>query len=181
VDPGRLFTVGHSTRSLDEFLELLKREGVRHLVDVRAFPVSRRYPHFSKASLETALAAVDIGYAHFPELGGRRKPRPDSRNGNWRNAGFRAYADYMETPEFADAVDRLLIIAAEKPSAVMCAEAVPWRCHRNLIADAVTARGVEVFHILDGATSLHKITSFARVDNSRVRYDVPAEPELFQQ
>ena len=179
MDPDKLFTIGHSTRSLGEFLELLKREGVRHLIDVRAFPVSGRYPHFSRISLETSLAASSIGYTHFPELGGRRRPRPDSRNVQWRNAGFRAYADYMETSDFADAIDRLLDAAQKETSAVMCAEAVPWRCHRNLIADAVTARGVDVFHILDGATKGHTITAFARVEDSRVRYDSTVQPELF--
>ncbi len=180
MGPDKLFTVGHSTRSLDEFLELLKREGVRHLVDVRAFPASRRYPHFSRENLGPSLAASGLGYTHFPELGGRRKPRPDSRNVQWRNEGFRAYADYMATSEFAAAIDRLLVLAEQETSAVMCAEAVPWRCHRNLIADAVAARGVQVFHVLDAATSRHTITSFARVEGSRVRYDSPTQPELFE-
>lgn len=171
MGPGKLFTIGHSTRSFGELLELLQREGVRHLIDVRAFPASRRYPHFSKQSLESSLPAVSIRYTHFPELGGRRKGRADSRNVKWRNAGFRAYADYMETPEFEAALERLLGVAAEGPSAIMCAEAVPWRCHRTLIADAVEARGVQVFHILDASTSRHTLTSFAAVQDSRVRYD----------
>jgi len=180
VDPDRLYTVGHSTRSFEDFLGLLEREGVRHLVDVRAFPVSRRYPHFSRESLETSLPTASVDYTHFPALGGRRKGRPDSSNVNWRNAGFRAYADYMETSEFQAALDRLLSSAAESPCAVMCAEAVPWRCHRTLIADAAEARGVQVFHIIDSATSRHAMTSFAVVDESRVRYDVPNQSELFQ-
>jgi len=180
VDPGKLFTIGHSTRSLDELVELLNREGVRHLIDVRAFPASRRYPHFAKDSLEKTLPAASIRYTHFPELGGRRKGRPDSPNVQWRNAGFRAYADYMQTPEFEAALERLLLNAAESECAVMCAEAVPWRCHRTLISDAVEARGVPVFHILDAATKRHTITSFAVVDDGRVRYDVLKQSELFQ-
>lgn len=153
---------------------------MRHLIDVRAFPVSRRYPHFSRESLEVSLPAASIGYTHFPDLGGRRKGRPDSSNVQWRNAGFRAYADYMETPEFAAALDRLAFSAAETICVVMCAEAVPWRCHRTLIADAVEARGVQVFHILDATTSRHSMTPFAAVEKSRVRYDVPNQSELFQ-
>ena len=179
MGPDKLFTIGHSTRSFEELVELLRREGVRHLIDVRAFPASRRYPHFSKQSLEASLPALSIRYSHFPELGGRRKGRPDSRNVKWRNAGFRAYADYMETPEFEAALDRLLEHAAEAPTAIMCAEAVPWRCHRNLISDAAEARGVQVFHILDAATSRHTLTSFAAVRDSRVRYDEEAQSELF--
>jgi uncharacterized protein (DUF488 family) len=179
VDPGSLFTVGHSTRSFAALIELLQREGVRHLIDVRAFPASRRYPHFAKESLKSSLPAASIRYTHFPELGGRRKGRPDSRNVQWRNAGFRAYADYMETPEFESALDSLLVHAAESTCAIMCAEAVPWRCHRTLIADAVEARGVQVFHILDAGTSRHTLTSFAAVVDSRVRYDAPKQSDLF--
>jgi uncharacterized protein (DUF488 family) len=143
-------------------------------MDVRAFPFSRRYPHFSKESLEVLLPARSVRYTHFPELGGRRKPRPDSRNSQWRNAGFRAYADYMETPEFATGLDRMLQLAAAETAAIMCAEAVPWRCHRTLIADAVAARDIQVFHILDSSTARHTLTSFARMEDSRVRYDAPA-------
>lgn len=178
--PDKLFTVGHSTRSLDELVELLEREGVRHLIDVRAFPASRRYPHFSKENLESSLPAASLRYTHYPELGGRRKGRADSPNVQWRNAGFRAYADYMETPEFTAALDRLIIHAGENTSAIMCAEAVPWRCHRTLVSDAVEARGTRVFHILDSATSRHTITSFAQVQDCRVRYDIPKQSELFQ-
>jgi uncharacterized protein (DUF488 family) len=180
VDPGKLYTVGHSTRSLDELLQLLNREGARHLIDVRAFPASRRYPHFAKDSLEKTLPAASIRYTHFPELGGRSKGRPDSPNVQWRNAGFRAYADYLQTPAFEAAVDRLLSSVAESVCAVMCAEAVPWRCHRTLIADAVEARGVEVFHILESTSSRHTLTSFATVEDGRVRYDVLKQSELFQ-
>jgi uncharacterized protein (DUF488 family) len=180
VAPGRLYTVGHSTRSLDELLQVLNREGVRHLIDVRAFPASRRYPHFAKDSLEKSLPPSSMRYTHFPELGGRRKGRPDSANVQWRNAGFRAYADYMQTPEFDAALDRLVFNAKESVCAVMCAEAVPWRCHRTLIADAVEARGLEVFHILDSTTSRHALTAFATVEDRRVRYDAVDQNELFQ-
>ncbi|HEU4748657.1 MAG TPA: DUF488 domain-containing protein [Gemmatimonadaceae bacterium] len=180
MGPDRLFTIGHSTRSFGELVELLKREGVRHLIDVRAFPASRRYPHFSKESLGESLPSVSVRYTHFPELGGRRKGRADSRNVKWRNAGFRAYADYMETPEFEAALDRLLQLARGESTTIMCAEAVPWRCHRTLVADAVEARGVQVFHILDAAARRHTVTSFAAVQDSRVRYDLTGQSELFQ-
>ena len=179
MDQGKIFTVGHSTRSLEELLELLRREGVRRVVDVRAFPASKRYPHFSKENLEAALPTSSIRYAHFPELGGRRTVRPDSPNVLWRNSGFRAYADYMETPEFSAAIDRLLTDAAGETTAMMCAEAVHWRCHRTLIADAVEARGVQVFHILGSSTPRHTLTSFARIEGSRVRYDAPHQAEFF--
>jgi uncharacterized protein (DUF488 family) len=180
VDRGRLFTIGHSTRSLAEFLDLLDREGVRHLVDVRAFPASRRYPHFSKENLEHSLVDKGIRYTHFPELGGRRRANPDSRNTLWRNAGFRAYADYMETDGFEAGLAGLLRLAGEETTAVMCAEAVPWRCHRTLISDAAEAQGIQVFHILDSATTRHSLTAFARVENSRVRYDTHSQPGLFE-
>ena len=178
--PDKLYTIGHSTRSFGDFLELLNREGVRHLLDVRAFPASRRYPHFSKESLIASLPAASIRYTHLPELGGRRKGQPDSSNVKWRNAGFRAYADYMNTPEFEAAIDRLAFNASESVCAVMCAEAVPWRCHRTLISDAAEARGIQVFHILDATTSRHAMTSFAAVEDSRIRYDLPAQSELFR-
>jgi uncharacterized protein (DUF488 family) len=180
VDPARLYTIGHSTRTLEDFIALLNREGVSHLVDVRAFPTSARYPHFNQASLAESLARQGIRYSHFPELGGRRRVRRDSRNVLWRNAGFRGYADYMETREFAAALDDLLAAAAREPTAIMCAEAVPWRCHRSLISDAVLAKGIPVFHILDAATQAHRLTSFGRVDEGgRVRYDAAPQNELF--
>jgi uncharacterized protein (DUF488 family) len=180
VGPAKLYTIGHSTRTLEEVLALLKREGVSHLVDVRAFPTSKRYPHFNKTHLERALPEQLIRYTHFPALGGRRKVRRDSHNTLWRNAGFRGYADYMETREFSEALDELLLAAAREPTAIMCAEAVPWRCHRSLISDAATARGVEVLHILDGQTQPHRLTSFGRVDEEgRVHYDVASQSDLF--
>jgi uncharacterized protein (DUF488 family) len=180
VDPARLYTIGHSTRTLEELLGLLGREGVSHLVDVRAFPTSKRYPHFNKAHLERALPERLIRYTHFPSLGGRRKVRRDSHNTLWRNAGFRGYADYMETREFADALDELLLAATREPTAIMCAEAVPWRCHRSLISDAAAARGAEVLHILDEKTQPHRLTSFGRVDDDgRIHYDAASQSDLF--
>jgi uncharacterized protein (DUF488 family) len=153
---------------------------VSHLVDVRAFPASARYPHFHRTSLETVLPGHGIRYTHFPALGGRRKVRRDSHNTLWRNAGFRGYADYMETREFADALDELLRAAASEPTAIMCAEAVPWRCHRSLISDAAVAAGTPVYHILDTDTQAHHLTSFGRIDTSgRVHYDVAVQSDLF--
>ena len=180
MDPARLYTIGHSTRTLEDFIALLKREGVSHLVDVRAFPTSARYPHFNQKNLAESLAGEGIGYTHFPELGGRRKVRRDSHNTLWRNAGFRGYADYMETREFATALDDLLALASREPTAIMCAEAVPWRCHRSLISDAAVGKGVRVFHIMDAGADEHRLTSFGRIDNSgRVRYDVAPQNDLF--
>ncbi len=180
VDPARLFTIGHSTRTLEQFLALLAREGATHLVDVRAFPTSARYPHFSRPSLERALVDVGLRYSHLSSLGGRRRGRRDSHNTQWRNASFRAYADYMETREFNEALEDLLALAALEPTVIMCAEAVPWRCHRMLISDAVLACGVTVQHILDIGTEPHRLTSFARVEpQGRVRYDRVSQSELF--
>jgi uncharacterized protein (DUF488 family) len=180
VDRDKLFTIGHSTRSLEEFLGLLVREGVTHLVDVRAFPASRRYPHFNGSELAKSLAAVGIAYSHAPDLGGRRRARKDSHNTEWRNDSFRGYADYMETPRFGAALDDLLRVARSERTVIMCAEAVPWRCHRSLISDAATARGVSVWHILDAGIQEHRLTSFARIDAGRVRYDASAQNDLFQ-
>lgn len=178
--PAKLYTIGHSTRTLDDFIALLKREGVSHLVDVRAFPTSARYPHFNQANLTDGLAAVGIHYTHFPGLGGRRKVRRDSHNTLWRNAGFRGYADYMETREFSAALDDLLEVASRESTAIMCAEAVPWRCHRSLISDAAVAKGVAVFHIMDAGADEHRLTSFGRIDTGgRVHYDAAPQSDLF--
>jgi uncharacterized protein (DUF488 family) len=180
-----IYTIGHSTRSLDEFVALLRREGVTQLVDVRTFPGSRRYPHFDRETLAPALEAHGIAYVHMPELGGRRRPRPDSPNGAWRNSGFRGYADYMGTPEFAKGLDALIARSVAVPTAIMCAEAVPWRCHRSLIADALVARGIEVRHIMESTAEPHRLTRFAVVRDGRVTYppegpDASAQAELFQ-
>lgn len=141
-----IYTIGHSTRSLDEFIKLLQHNGIRTLADIRRYPGSRRYPHFSRESLERALAAAGIDYVHFEALGGRRKPAADSQHQTIRNEQFRGYADHMATPEFNAAVEHLLAIDGR--TAVMCAEAVPWRCHRNFLADDLVRRGVRVVHIL---------------------------------
>ena len=174
-----LWTIGHSNRPLEDLIAMLRGHGVALLVDVRTVPRSRHNPQFNRETLPAALAAAGISYRHMPGLGGLRKPRPDSRNTGWRNLSFRGYADYLETPEFERSLDELLALAAERPTAVMCAEAVPWRCHRSLIADAVTARGGEVRHIMSAEkASPHKLTAFARVEDGRVTYP-PAEGELF--
>jgi uncharacterized protein (DUF488 family) len=159
-----VYTIGHSTRAAEDFVGLLREHGIRSLADVRRFPGSRRHPHFGREALEATLPAEGIGYHHFPELGGRRDPRPDSANTGWRNASFRAYADYMEGEEFGAALYRLIGLAGESATAVMCAEAVPWRCHRNLIADALVARGHDVVHVLAaGDARPHALNPLARI------------------
>ena len=177
--PANLFTIGHSTRSLEEFLGLLAREGATHLVDVRAFPTSARYPHFSRPAFDRALIDAGLRYSHLPSLGGRRRGKRDSHNTLWKNASFRAYADYMETREFKEALEDLLKLARLEPTVIMCAEAVPWRCHRLLISDAATAADCSVLHILDAGTEPHRLTSFGRIDAGRVRYDVATQSDLF--
>jgi uncharacterized protein (DUF488 family) len=172
-----IYTIGHSTRSLDEFLGLLKAHGVGRLADIRTLPGSRRHPHFARAALQQSLAGVGMAYRHFAGLGGLRKPRPDSANAAWRQEGFRGYADYMETPEFDAALTELIEWAGESPNepstAIMCAEAVWWRCHRQLTADALVARGVGVRHITSHtAAPLHRLTKFAQLEGHRVTYPV---------
>ncbi len=159
---------------MEDLIDLLRRNGVTCLVDVRSAPGSRRMPHFSKAALEVSMREAGIQYLHAPELGGLRKPRADSINGAWRNDGFRGYADHMQTPEFAAAIENLIDVARQRRTAIMCAEAVPWRCHRSLISDALVARGCEVRHITGpGAPSPHRITPFAVVEGGRVMYPPP--------
>ena len=159
---------------MDELVALLDRNKVKLLVDIRTVPGSRRMPHFAKAALEVSLPAAGIAYLHMPELGGLRKPRRDSPNTGWRNDGFRGYADYMQTPDFWAALERLEEMAAQRRTAIMCAEAVPWRCHRSLVSDALTVRGVDVRHITGTSEpSAHRITPFAEVDGGRVTYPPP--------
>lgn len=165
-----IYSIGHSTRPLDEFLGLLRRCDIKQLADVRAFPGSRRYPWYNRESLAAELAQRGIAYSHHPELGGRRSPLPNSLNKAWRNHGFRGYADLMETPAFDAALESLIAQATRAPTVLMCAEAVPWRCHRQLIADALVARGVAVQHILDSRISAHTMTRFAAVRDDRVSY-----------
>src|ERR671922_2097648 len=165
-----VYTIGHSTRPIEDFLALLQREGIRVLIDVRAFPMSRRHPHFNREALSATLAANDVTYVHAPALGGRRRPRPNSQNTGWRNESFRAYADHMSTPEFRDALENVISTASRLATTVMCAEALPWRCHRWLISDALMARGCEVRHVLDSSSDAHRLTEFARVVNGEVTY-----------
>ena len=174
-----IYTIGHSTRTFEAFLELLRREDIRFLLDVRRFPGSRRHPQFASAALATALGTAGIDYRHMPSLGGRRDADPLSRNIGWRNASFRGYADHMATPEFRNALDEVVAISQRAPTTVMCAEAVPWRCHRNLIADSLVARGYEVRHIMDAATKSHVLTSFGRVRDGRVEYPGGQGDDLF--
>ena len=186
----RIWTIGHSTRAIDEFISLLKENEINLLADVRAWPGSKRYPQFNKDALAESLSAQGIRYEHFPELGGKRKSKPDSRNTAWRNASFRGYADYMETEQFQKGIERLLILTrndglgirrnerdgweAVTPcaTAIMCAEAVWWRCHRSLIADYLKAHGLEVLHVL-GANKVepHPYTSAARILNGELSYE----------
>ncbi len=173
-----LWTVGHSTRPLEEFLELLQAHGIRTLADVRIIPYSRHNPQFHTATLAQALQATDIQYCHILALGGRRKARPDSPNLGWRNEMFRGYADYMETAPFQVGLAELLQLADTGPTAIMCAEAVPWRCHRSLIADALVVRGWTVRHILTSAKAdPHQLTPFAEWKHGILSYPKPAGPE----
>jgi hypothetical protein len=166
-----VLTVGHSTRPIAEFVALLRAHGVDRLVDVRTVPRSRHNPQFNGDELAASLAAESIGYSHFAALGGLRSPRPGSINGGWRNRSFQGYADYMQTAPFADAVTALIALAEHERVAIMCAEAVPWRCHRSLIADALVARGVPACEIVSAKRlQPHRMTSFAVVDGERVTY-----------
>lgn len=171
-----VWTIGHSTRSLEEFIALLRENGVQRLVDVRTMPRSHHNPQFNTQTLAKSLNADGIAYTHIPALGGLRHARKDSSNTGWRNASFRGYADYMQTQEFAQGLDELLALAARETTAVMCAEAVPWRCHRSLIADALTVRGIEVRHIMGpGKWQPHKLTGFAHVEGVRITYPFALE------
>ena len=166
-----VWTVGHSTRSAEEFGQILRAHGIQVLVDVRSFPGSRRYPQFNRAALLESLMQLGIEYKHEPRLGGRRTPRKDSHNTAWKNASFRAYADHTETEEFRNGVEELLELARDARVAVMCAEAVWWRCHRSLIADYLKAKGHTVIHILDEKkTEEHPFTSAARIVDGELSY-----------
>lgn len=167
----KIWTVGHSTRSGEGFVRILVENRVEVLVDVRTFPGSRRYPQFNRDTLAESLKQAGIEYKHKADLGGRRKPRPDSHNSAWRNDQFRGYADYMETEQFKTGVRELLELASGKRVAVMCAEAVWWRCHRSLIADYLKAEGHEVVHIIDEKkTEEHPYTSAARIIDGELSY-----------
>lgn len=167
-----LYTAGHSTRSLDELVDMLKRAGIERLIDVRTVPRSRHNPQFNRETLERELPAQGISYEHQKALGGLRRSVGDaSPNKGWRNESFRNYADYMQTGEFREAMEALIETARRERTAVMCAEAVPWRCHRSLIADAALARGMRVRHLMDaGKSHDHELTGFAKVEGERITY-----------
>ena len=177
-DPA-IFTVGHSTLELDVFIAMLEAYGIECLADVRTLPRSRRNPQFNADTLASALRARRIDYVALPALGGLRRARSDSRNTGWRNASFRGYADYMQTPEFAQGLDALIALGRARRTAIMCAEAVPWRCHRSLVADALSVHGIAVIDILS-ATSYqeHRMTPFARVEGRSVTYPPRQAPLL---
>ena len=178
--PLTIFTIGHSTHPIDEFIALLKTYGIEQLVDVRTVPKSRHVPQFNSEALAEALGKQGIGYIHLKALGGLRHAKKESVNIGWRNASFRGYADYMSSEEFAKGVDRLIGLAKTKRTVIMCAEAVPWRCHRSLIGDALLARGITVEDIMS-ATSVrpHKLTEFAKVDGQQITYPADKNLELF--
>jgi uncharacterized protein (DUF488 family) len=179
-DAPLVLTVGHSTRPIGEFVALLKAHGVARVLDVRTVPKSRRNPQFGKELLAGSLRRAGIGYTHMPALGGLRRPRADSPNAGWRNASFRGYADYMQTPEFKNALEELIGLAGKEQVAAMCAEAVPWRCHRSLIADALIARGIRAEDISSPTRRApHKLTAFARVRGTEVTYPAGGSGELF--
>lgn len=166
-----VFTIGHSTRTWEAFRDLLRAHGIERVVDVRTIPKSRHNPQFNREVLARKLRGARIGYVHLGALGGLRHARRDSPNQGWHNTSFRGFADYMQTPEFEKGLRRLIQLARQKKSVVMCAEAVPWRCHRSLIADALTARGIRAAHILSGKrVQVHTLTPFARVQGKRVTY-----------
>jgi len=166
-----VFTIGHSTRTWNIFLELLRAHGIKRVVDVRSIPRSRHNPQFNRETLSAKLRSARIGYVHLRKLGGLRHSRRDSINMGWRNASFRGFADYMQTPDFESGLQRLIKLAKQKESALMCAEAVPWRCHRSLIADALVIRRIQVVDIINGKRSqVHLLTSFARVRGNRITY-----------
>jgi uncharacterized protein (DUF488 family) len=177
ADKLTVLTIGHSTRTIEEFLAILRAHGVQLLVDVRSIPKSRRAPQFNSDALAASLREKGIEYEHLATLGGLRHAKKDSINTGWRNASFRGYADYMATQGFHEGLDRLLQLAKTKRTAIMCAEAVPWRCHRSLIGDALLVRGVQVEDIMSATSSRpHEMTSFAKVEGLNIAY-----PEEFAQ
>jgi uncharacterized protein (DUF488 family) len=167
----RIYAVGHSTRTAEELVELLHAHGVETLADIRTVPRSRTNPQFNRDALPRTLAAAGLRYAHLPRLGGLRRPRPDSPNAAWRNTSFRGYADYMLTEDFAQGLEELRLLAQEGPVAIMCAEALRWRCHRSLVADALYARGVQALHITSRTRAEpHRLTPFAELHGRQVLY-----------
>lgn len=173
-----IWTIGHSTRPFEELVALLHTHSIELLADVRSFPGSRKFPQYNKEALEIAMPENGMRYVHLKELGGRRKGLPDSKNTGWRHPAFRGYADYMETPEFKKALADLEKTATKQRTAIMCSEAVWWRCHRSMISDALKLHGWDVRHIVSGGkTTEHPWTSPARIDKGQLHYD---EPDLFQ-
>lgn len=171
MDTTRIFTLGHSTHGLEEFVAILHAHGIKQLADIRTIPRSRHNPQFNGETLETSLPEFGIDYLRFKDLGGLRPTHRDSINGGWHNESFRGYADYMQTPEFSQALDRLIALSYSGDLAVMCAEVLPWRCHRSLIGDALVIRGFEVIDIFSSSkTSLHKLTDFAVVSRLQITY-----------
>jgi uncharacterized protein (DUF488 family) len=172
-----IYTIGHSTRTVAQLIELLRRQDIRTIVDIRRFPRSAHNPQFNAQTLASELTTSAIDYLHEPRLGGRRHDRPiDRENAGWRNTSFQAFAGYMATSEFQGGLQQILDLSRTGPLAIMCSEALPWRCHRSLVADALLASGKEVFDIIGGRVSTHRMTSFARVDGTRVTY--PSEAAL---
>jgi uncharacterized protein (DUF488 family) len=170
-----VMTIGHSTRTLEEFIGLLQEHGATGVVDVRTVPRSRHNPQFNRASLPGSLEKAGLGYVHLPGLGGLRHPRRDSVNCGWRNASFRGYADYMQTPEFEQSLDELIHLANQERIVLMCAEAVPWRCHRSLIADALLVRGIRTEDIMSATRrQVHTLTPFAKVRGTAITYPTEA-------
>lgn len=179
LEAERVWTVGHSTRELDEFVTILLDAGIELLVDVRTVPRSRRLPHFNREALAAELPRRGLQYVHMGHLGGFRRPTPGSPNTAWRNASFRGYADYMLTDAFEEVLAELREFASRQRTAIMCSEAVPWRCHRSLIADALTARCVLVTHLMGhGREQAHTLTAFGRVEDGRVTYPASEQLEL---
>lgn len=173
-----IYTVGHSTRAPEQLLDILRAADVSAIADVRTFPSSRRYPHFNRGALERWLSDAGIEYLHLPELGGRRNPAPDSSNGGWRERGFRGYADHIASGEFEAGLVLLERLSLRRPTAIMCAEALWWRCHRRLIADVLTARGTDVLHLGSGKPVKHELTPFAEVGDSGALTYPPAQASL---
>ena len=172
-----IWTIGHSTRQLDELVALLNSFSIQHVVDIRNYPGSKRFPHFNKEALEISLPQHSIAYTHLKELGGRRKPVPGSVNTAWRNEAFRGYADYMQTEDFKKAIERLESIALQEYTAYMCSEAVWWSCHRSLVSDYLKIKGWKVWHIMDiGKATEHPYTTPARILDGQLYYN---EPGLF--
>lgn len=171
-----IYTLGHSTRAIEEFVGLLEEFSIRVLADVRTVPKSRHNPQFAGDALRVSLRKHGITYRHFPGLGGLRKATGTRRNAGWRNESFRGYADHMQSEEFLGALEKLVAIAKRKPTVIVCAEAVPWRCHRNLVADALAVRGFRVEHIMGmGASYLHRLTPFAKVRGTKITYPPEAQ------